>query len=193
MKTDPGAPRFTGTFSVVVDHSDAGFRRLPTLYLGSAQLFADRSVDTVVDKTAAIVASTIEAPRRATFLLTPCRVADRVGLYGRDVFNRSIFRIKLEREGVEFATDPYVVLDEDGSFLSTDWGRIRPAFVVLNGAGETPDDVIRSEGALLAFSLATFRIGRFGAADLTALTRAVAGIGSVAALEPAAVVRALSP
>jgi hypothetical protein len=190
--TDADAPRFNGTFSIVVDHSVAGFRRLPTLYLGAAQLFADRDLDEVLKRTEAIVRSTVEAAQRATFLLTPCRVGVRTGLYGRDVFNRSIFRIKLERLGVEFATDPYVTLEEDGTFTSAEWGRVEPSFVILNGAGATPEEVITSEGALLTLNLATFRLGPLAAGELAALTRSVAGVRSVAAIEPAAVAAALT-
>jgi hypothetical protein len=192
IATSPAATRYRGTFSLIIDHSVAGFRRLPTLYLGKAQIFAERDSATIIERASAVIDATVEGARRSTFLLTPCRIDGRQGLYGRDVFNRSLFRIKLARLGMEFASNPFVVLEPNGTFESAEWGPIEPTFVILDGGGDTPEDVFTTEGALLVFTLATFRLGPLGPDDLAALKRVGANLRALASDEPEALIRTLS-
>lgn len=168
-------------------------RRLPTLFFGRAPVFADRSIDKVAARLTRVAEIALEAWDRPTYLLQPCALGDRVGLYSRDLMNRSAFRARLRRLGVEFTEDPFVTFTESSRFSCRDWGEFDPSFVITAGYdNDDPDKIMESTHALLAFQLTTFRMGGIGSEELRRLVAACHGVQSAAARNPEAVVSRLS-
>ena len=190
------SPRYEGIFNLVANVDDRdqrkGPRRLPTLYFGKAPVFVDRSVDVVAEKLVRVAEIATVAWRQPTYLLQPCALGNRVGLYGRDLLNRSSYRSKLRRLGVEFPDDPFVTFSDDGRFKCRDWGSLEPSFVIARGSDEDPDKVLEATDALLAFRLATYRMGPINPSELKRLVGVCNGLESAAARNPEAVVAKLS-
>jgi hypothetical protein len=188
------SPRYGGVFNVVTesgaDRSKA--RRLPTLFFGRAPIFVDRSIEKLAERLVDLVEIAAEAWRRPTYLLQPCKLADRRGLYARDLLNRSSFRARLRRLGTQFTEDPWVTFTEANRFNCRDWGDFEPSFVVTSGADDDSDKIMESSSAFLASQLTTFRMGAIGTAELDRLVSVCEGLQSAAADNPEAVVALLS-
>lgn len=195
---DPDSPRFEGVFNLVTETPDEPngkrvSRKLPTLFFGRAPIFADRSVDKVATRLGRVAEIALEAWERPTYLLQPCALGNRVGLYARDLMNRSAFRARLRRLGVEFTEDPFVTFTESSRFGCRDWGEFEPSFVITRGYdSDDPNKIIESTHALLAFWLTTYRMGSIDPEELRRLVAACRGIQSAAAKNPEAVVARLS-
>ena len=192
VATPGDAPRFPGVFTVVGDDGSARVRRLPGFYFGRAQLFAHRDRDAVVTALRRTVAGAVASRRTPTYLLHACEIDGRAGLYGRDPFNRAPFRASLQRLGMRFAPDNFVTFDESGVFNAADWGPFTPDFVIMGGWGADEAEVVVSEGALLLFTLTTFRLGPPTPAELHALAGLVGSIRAVASQRSEALVRAIT-
>lgn len=180
VETPADAPTFPGVFTVVGDDGSARVRRLPGFYFGRAQLFAHRDRDVVVDALRRMVAGAVASRTRPTYLLHACEIDGRVGLYGRDPFNRAPFRAGLQRAGMNFAPDSFVTFSDTGGFHSSDWGHFTPDFVILGGWGADESEVVVSEGAMLLFTLTTFRLGPPTPSELHALAGLIGSIRAVA-------------
>ena len=194
--TGADGPRFEGVFNVVTQPEATGkrgARKLPTLFFGRAPVFVDRSVDKVATRLVRAVELATEAWRRPTYLLQPCVLDGRPGLYARDLLNRSAFRARLRRLGVEFTEDPFVTFTDTDRFNCRDWGDFEPSFVITPGyEPEDPDEIMESTDALLAFRLATFRMGAIEPQELKRLVRVCTGLDSASAKNAEAIVARLS-
>jgi hypothetical protein len=195
----PDSPRFEGILSLVTtDGEDADTarspqpRRLPTLYFGKAPVFADRSIDKVAARLLRIAEITVHAWERPTYLLQPCALGSRVGLYARELLNRSAYRSKLSRRGLEFSDDPYVNFTDASRFSCKDWGEFDPSFVIVRGFDADPDKVLSLSHARLAFRLATFRMGPIDPSELKRLVAMCSRPESAGAKNPEAVLAKLS-
>ena len=160
-------------FSLVVDDSRNRRRRLPSLYIGSIQVFASRELATLLERLQHVLDSTIAAQDETILVLEACRLGDRIGLYARDFCNREHFRRKLVRAGIEFSGDPYLRLLPTGQFWFPGWGEFRPSFVILNRELEEPTEVSIEDGAYVWWTLAAHRVGRNTPQDLTSLRAAL--------------------
>jgi len=103
-----------------------------------------------------------------SYVLAPCEYKGTRGLYGKDVFNRSSLRRRLERGGLRFSGDPFVTI-EDGRVRSNRWGDFDPSFVILPDLPVDGEAVTRPRGAWLVFELSTFHLGRTDARTLAGL------------------------
>lgn len=186
-----GVPRREGVLSLVVDRNRGKVRRLPSLYLGTSQIFADRDVDRVIDRLVATAAAVVRGKEEPTFMLHACKFAGMLGLYGRDFFNRAVYRRKLQRLGMRFATDSLVRMTAQGSFECADWGEFTPRFVVLGMDAEDPTVVVRTRGAELLFRLASTSLGDVSPADLKRLLPVALSLPALSAARPEALVGAL--
>lgn len=192
LQTPGAAPVAEGLFSVVIDPgTDSSVRRLPALYFGPAQVFADRAEAMVARRLVEMVRSVAAAPEQPTYLVSACRYAGRDGLYTRDLFNRSAYRAKLSRHGMRFADDPFVRLDESGSLRTLDWGLIAPKFVVTGPPDEQHRGAVRTTGAMLTFLLAEHRLGPLTAGELNTLTAVLREAMGLGADDPDAIRAAL--
>ena len=190
--TPSGAPASEALFSVVIDGDQGGrSRRLPALYFGPSQVFADRSEDKLASRLVAMVNAVAAAPGQPTYLVNACRFGQRDGLYIRDLFNRAAYRRKLSRQGMLFADDPFVRLEANGTFRNLDWGSITPSFVVIGPPDEEQEGAVRTSGAMLTFLLAEHRLGPLSAPELTVLTRVLEDAVGLAADNPGAITTAL--
>ncbi len=185
--TPDGAPRHGGIFTVASFEPNGSVRKLPGLFFGKAQMYADRDVTKLQPKLHRLIEASIEAVTGMVFLLHACEIDGRRGLYGRDILNRSAFRQKLTRAGVSFAEEPFVKLEDDGRFSSKDWGAFDAEFAILRGWGDTTEDIARPAGAELLFDLTTFRLGRFAPVEMARLKDASTKIEAVAGLDATAV------
>jgi hypothetical protein len=186
-----GAPQEEGLFSLFVDMSSDHLRKLPSLYLGPEQVFADRHASRVTERLRIWVEAVLQATRVATYTLFACHYKNIHGLYGRDLFERSIFRRHLQRRGVTFAETPFVYLQPDGGFSCPDWGDVVPRFIVLGGEGERPDEVFRTAGAMLAFVVATYRLGVVPGPELPRLIHALSEVSAISGESPDAIIQVL--
>ena len=141
----------------------------------------------MIERLPRVVEIAAAAWQRPTYLLQPIALGDRRGLYARDLLNRSPFRRRLQRLGAEFTDDPFVTFTESNRFHCKDWGEFEPSFVVTRGWDEDPDKVMESTDALLAFRLATFRMGGIGASELARLVQVSSRLESAAAKNAEAV------
>ena len=186
--------RHPGMFSLVIDTLDlrseapTKARKLPALYMGSSPVFADRSIEAVRERLNRLIESVVRSHSRPTYCFHPMRFDNRFGLYGRDLYNRSVYRKRLERLGVTFSSDPYPRLTGDGTFECDDWGEIKPDAVVLAADDlDNPRRVVRTEGALLAFSFLTMRFGPVDPSEVRLITSLSKKVSAVSAPDPAAV------
>lgn len=187
------APRQEGVLSlvVVVEGGSRGPRRLPSLYLGPGLIFADRDVGKVVDRLQQAVEMVVAGDERRTYVLHPCSLEGKHGLYGKDFFNRSGYRRRLIRTGMTFSRDPYPRFGGDGTFWCEEWGPFSPRFVILPAEGEEPSQVVEVGGALAALALASYRIGRMGPQELHDLARLSRSMRFLGAGDPEALAHAL--
>ena len=167
-------------------------RRLPTLYLSTAPIFGHRDAGAVAGELERTVRTLMRASTQPTYLLSPCRIGDRFGLYARDSYNRSPYRRRLVRHGMSFSDDQFVELTADGAFRSPAFGAFRPAFLILAIDGDGPEDIARTRGAWLLFVLANFRFGRLTVEEMALLARTAATMEGLGATRPEVVAAALS-
>jgi hypothetical protein len=190
-RASPASPRREGTFSLVVDTSGARVRRLPSLYFERVQVFAARDAGRVLRRLALLARRVLEADRVPTYAMQSCRLDGQVGLYGRDLFNRSAYRRALARLGMEFSDDAYVQFMPDATFRAGDWGDVSPSFVILLVARHEPPAVRRLSGGLLTYLAAARRLGPAGPEELRRLRWALSGSRGLASSDPAEMVAAL--
>lgn len=169
-----GVDGHLGIFSVVVDAREQKTRALPMLFHGAAQIFAHRdlaALATRLDRALEVIAA---ADRDWAYMTNAVRIGGSYGLYTRDLFNRSSFRIHMRRLGAEFADDPYVTLLPSGSFRCGDWGEFEPEFLVAGGPFPSDDFAVEDRGGGLApFMFGVLRVGRITAPELALLARFV--------------------
>jgi len=186
------ATKHEGVLSLVVPEPGtsrpAKGRRLPTLYLGKAPIFAQRELSTLERDLKLTLAALLESREQPLYWLHACRIEGHTCLYGGDSYNRSAYRRKLGRLGMEFASDPYVRLTERGTFLGSDWGELTPGVIILNVSGGEPNHIVETSGAILLGILSQARLGALGAVELRHLIRACAAITGTGAGDPGALV-----
>jgi hypothetical protein len=182
----PGdAPRFSEAFSLVIDPPrKRGVRRLPSLYFRYAQLYAARNVEEVLERLEETSSRFLVAEERPLYLLNACELDGRPGLYGRDFFNRSMFRRELSAAGMRFAEDPFVRLNPDGTFSCADWGSLKADFVIQDATAVGGPPIVRMSGATLLYWINGRRLGKLTRGDLRSLAKAFSGLTAVNALEP---------
>jgi hypothetical protein len=154
-------------------------RRLPSLYVYDYQVFADRREEPVLGRLRLSLDTALASRGESIFAMHACRFEGMIGIYARDLFNRSSYRRKLTRLGVSFADDPYVRFTGDGTFISRDLGEFRPEFVVLSSSAEDPKELVKAKGAWLAFNIAGLRLGQIDGAELAQLTEALSGVEAI--------------
>ncbi len=163
-------------------------RKLPSVYVNDVQVYADRDVAAVQRVLRRAVRAFTSSHEKATYMLTGCEIGGRRGLYGTDSFNRSPYRRRLERLGMRFSRDPFVVLHEDGTFQSEDGAAFEAAFLTLP---PTAEGVVRLDGAVLLHQLVFYRIADVAAEELTRLAGVAARLDAVAAPDADALAAAL--
>ena len=157
-------------------------RNLPTLHFGPMPVFADRKLEAVHDALQEYVETALQASHRALYQVQACEIDGAVGLYARDSYNRSAYRRALTRNGVRFFGPPIIEFEAARGFIAG--GRdFRPTFALLGGAAED-GGLLEHKGAIVPFSVAMFRLGVIGAAELTALVETTSQIRSVGADDP---------
>ena len=188
-KAPEDAETIEASFSIVVEEPGKKKRRLPSLYVGTYQVFAHRDVVEVLKRFLRTVDAVTAAVSEPIYAAHPCEIAGVWGLYGRDFFSRDPFRRKLVRRGASFAADPYVRLLADGGFESSDWGRFDPRFIVMpNRDHENESAVVRVGGALLLFNALVLRLGRAQPDELYLLRRVLDGMSGLGSVDPDALI-----
>jgi hypothetical protein len=186
------ATKHEGALSLVVPEPGtarpAKGRRLPTLYLGKAPIFAQRELSTLERDLELTLEAILESRKQPIYWLHACRIDGHTCLYGADVFNRSAYRRKLARLGMEFSADPVVRLTERGTFACSDWGELTPDVIILKVTGGEPAEIVETSGAILLGILSQARLGALGTAELRHLVRATAGVTSTSAGDAGALV-----
>lgn len=161
-------------FSVVVDDHGKKTRSLPSLYHGRAQIFAHRDVGALRPRLERALQVIEAADREAAYQATACRVGGVHGIYTRDLFNRSSYRLHLSRLGVEFADDPYVTLMPSGWFKCADWGEFEPRFLIAGGPYPQDDEgLVDKRGGLVPFFFGILRVGQIAPSELVHLAKFV--------------------
>ena len=156
-------------------------RRFPTLYLGRAPIFAQRELSALERDLDLTLQAILESRTQPIYWLHACRIDGHDCLYGGEAYNRSAYRRKLARRGLEFAEEPYVRLTERGTFACADWGELTPGVVILQVSGGEPEDIVETSGAILLGILSQARLGALGPAELRHLVRATAGVTGTSA------------
>lgn len=132
------------------------------------------------------------AVERPTYLLQACRIEGRDGLYVRDLFNRSAYRRKLGRLGMDFAERPFVCLDSRGKWVSDDWPSFEPSYFVFASGSDDPTEVVTSTSGLLLFQVAAYRLRAIPPSELTRLADACKPLEVIAAGDPQVLVSRLT-
>ena len=161
-------------------------RRLPTLYLGKAPIFAQRELSALERDLELTLQAILESRKQPIYWLHACRIDGHTCLYGGDTYNRSAYRRKLARSGMEFSSDPYVRLTERGRFACSDWGELAPRVIILKVSGGEPEEIVEISGAILLGLLSPARLGALGVAELSHLVRACAGVTGTGAADAGA-------
>lgn len=187
------APTETGVISVVIDGHEKRVRALPTLYLGPQPVYANRDTTRVGTRLADWVEAIATSSREAIYTLRACEFDGRKGLYGRELFEGSAFRRKLEPLGFQFDPNPFVSYAEDGCFYSRQFGKLPPDFMILAGEVENPDEVLPTRGAMLPFVTVTYRLGPVSSPELARLVTTLWDVSAVSAARPETLVSALRP
>jgi hypothetical protein len=195
-----GAPRHYGTFSLVIDDSSSRIRALPSAYLGPAQIFADREVRKTKKMLTRSIGAVLTAQKTPVYLITACRIGDKIGLYTKDIFNRSVFRRRATRLGLEFAPDPFVQMTEGGHFRAEGLNEFRPDFILVNRlatVGASPSGVVAlsddnvNRGGFLTFLFGILRIGTVGVRELGTLARTIQQVPIVSEATPEAALESI--
>jgi hypothetical protein len=176
-----------GVFSVLAEVPVNGsrVRRLPSLYLSTNQLFADRHVELVQQHLVHAVETAIGADDQATYAVTVCEIGGIHGLYAKDMFNRSSFRRRMGRHGMRFAATPFMTVFDDGTVASDGWENFIPAFAIVAGdPDEGAQGVSAARGAQVSFFFARLRLGLPAPDELRALTQLFARIPVVLSGSP---------
>lgn len=186
-----GAIEYAGGFSVVTDTGDGRVKKLPSFYVNTSQMYAHRDVAVVRAKLdRAIEAFTITG--RGAYMLTPCEIGGRKGLYGTDFFNRSAYRLKLKRLGMRFSDDPFVTFRDDSAFEASDFAPFEPTFITLPRRSDAPPGVVPTKGAMLVYQLTFYRIADIPPEELSRLVAIARTLDAMSATEPEDLVEALS-
>jgi hypothetical protein len=174
------ATRHEAVFSLVVQPPGARFRKLPTLYVRSAPVFADKELAPVLESLQRNIEVVRSARERPTYALRACRLDGETGLYGADVYNRSPIRGRLARLGMDFSHDPYVELGPDGRLRAQDWGELDPRFFIIGVGTAEGSEVVEMSGAMALALMSNSRFGELTARELRALASlfsSVRGVG----------------
>ena len=164
-------------------------KRFPTVYLGNQPVFAARDVGAVAERFDQLLSLLVHADREANYLLQPCRLDGRPGLYAREIFNRSAYRRKLERLGVSFSGENHARLTPRGTFYSAAWGEFKPAFVLwLDEFDDDPTRVIPKQRGLAATLIGGYRLGNIPPSELGDLVAALKSAPMLSAGDPKALV-----
>jgi hypothetical protein len=183
--------KFDAIFSLVIDRSDARTRQLPTLYFGGSRIYVDRDVERVTDQLARVFRTVLRAEEVPTYQVAACRVGDRQGLYLADFCNRTAFRQKLARLGMEFSDSPFVRLLDDGAFDCDEWGQFSPTFLALSGNPDAPQEVVRPSRGYHVMSFAALRLGDVKPPEFVKLANALRRMDAVGANDPGVLMREL--
>ena len=175
---------------MIIPESKEKVRNLPSLYLGPEIAYTHRDVEHISERVRLWADAIEQSPARPTYTFRACSYRGMKGLYGRELFERSIFRRRLARRGIEFDTRPYVYFDI-GIFESEALGSFAPEFIILGGGHEDPAQTLTTEGAMLPFVLATYRLGPIRRSELSALIEATRGLRAISAAEPQTLLHAL--
>jgi hypothetical protein len=179
-------------FSLTVDRGEGRVRELPSLYFGTARIYAHRDLKVVTDRLITTFHDVMRAPTVPTFQISACRVGDRYGLYLGDFFNRSIARTRLRRAGMEFAEHPFVRLDPDDAFECDDWGSFTPSFLALTGKTDEPTELVRPSRGYLLLSFASLRLGDTSQEEIARLANVIRRLDAVGAADAATLVAELA-
>ena len=120
------------------------------------------------------------AGKRATYFLRACKVGDRLGLYFRDYLNRSSYRAKLQRRGMEFSDSSFIRWAGEGRFQDDTLGTFAPDFLITQAIDPDSDTLVRLGKGMVAYWLGTLRLGPIEPLEfsqLAALTRTLDEIG----------------
>ncbi|MDQ3987252.1 MAG: hypothetical protein M3280_12250 [Actinomycetota bacterium] len=161
------------------------------MYVGNQPLYADRRPESVVERLHKWVEVIRSHKDEAFYLLQPCRLEGRIGVYAREIFNRSSYIRKLNRSGMEFSGENHVRLTGRGTFESAAWGEFKPSFIIWLDELDDPRQVVVKSQALSSALLGPYRIGQMPAAELKSLIDATRTAPMVSAGEPTAVVEHL--
>ncbi len=189
------APVHEGVLSVVVrpPNGETRARRLPSLYLGTAAIFADRELARVHQELSKCVDAITLSTSRPTYFIDPCEIGGRRGLYARDVHSRSAYRRRLMRQGMRFGDDRFPRFNDDGRFECDDWGEFDPSFVLMDLEPDDPQEIGTMSAGLMAFLLATHRFGRPSSEELSLLIAFCKRAEAVSASDPSTVAGHLDP
>lgn len=173
-------------------------RRMPTVYLGPAPVYAERDVAMARNRLLWMVDTIVAARHEPVYTMTPCRLNGRVGLYARDLLNRSPDRMRLARRGFAFTEPPWVRLTARGTLRGAS-EEIDPSFLILRGeagsgarAGTEEDAGVRVRPGLALFAMLTTRLWAPAPAELAALRRIAERVGAVRSADPETLVRVLT-
>lgn len=184
--------RNPGGLSFVTDTSGGRVKKLPSFYVNTSQLYADRDGAKVRAKLDRTISAFSTTDSRGTYMMTACEIGGRKGLYGTDFFNRSAYRQKLKRLGMRFSDDPFVVLNPDGTFQSEDFEPFDASFVTMPRRSSMPPGVLTVEGGSLVYQLTYYRIADLDAAELSRLVALAGRIDALSATEPEDLAAALT-
>lgn len=181
---------YPGVLSVIVDDAGATIRKLPSLYFGKSQVFADRSVERVAMEVVRFARLLDQSAVKSLYHMSACRVGERAGIYFLDTFNRSIDRRRLTRAGLEIADDPVVELLPDGRMANEQWGAFDPSFIVVRPRDHSGGNA-RGKG-MTAFTLAFRRLGAIAPAEMAVVTSIARTLDRVEAGDPDALVASVA-
>lgn len=140
------------------DADTKGPRKLPSLYMGPTLFFADRSIEQVSERFRLIDSFVQRSLTEAVYTLQAVRLGELYGLYARDFFNRHLSRRRLQRLGLEFSRDPFVVFRSE-RFEASDWGSVEARFVIFADPAPADPAPYSPTPAESGFSLMTYRMG----------------------------------
>lgn len=184
-----GATAHERIFSIVIDDPDKKTRSLPSLHHGRTQVFVHRDIAALGARLNRALEVIGASSKESAYFVASCRLGDRYGLYLRDLFNRSSYRLHMSRLGVEFAGDPYTKLEPSGLFSCRDWGEFEPQFLVAGAPyPEDENDVEDRSGGLAPFMFGILRVGQITAREIAVLSALVRRAPVLASLSPAAIV-----
>ena len=144
---------------MIPEEVKSGPRKLPSLYMGPTLFFSDRQDERVAEHFGVMRSFLDRSLNEAVYTLQAVKVDGRFGLYARDFFNRSVFRRRLMRQGMQLSDRPFVTFDGQ-AFETSDWGKFEPDFVIFGDM--SPEDSTRYEmgAGEIGFALMTYRMGK---------------------------------